>query len=77
MKSVNPWAKIDELMAAESIPEGEGWFTTTEFIEKYNVNERTARDKLIAWVKDGIIEKRRGVTRTCKKPQNYFRYLDK
>jgi hypothetical protein len=75
MKTSDAWAKMDELMSAEFIPDEAGWFTAMDFVAKYKLNERTARDKLDKWQKDGIVEKRRGMTSSCKKPQNYFRIL--
>jgi hypothetical protein len=76
MKTNDPWAKMDELISDEFIPENKGWFTAADFIERYKMPERTVRDKLANWAKEGRVEKRIGKTKFCKKPQNYFRLLD-
>jgi len=75
MKTNDPWARMDQLIAAETIPDNESWFTAIDFCKRYKIAERTARDKLDSLEKQGIVEKRRGTTSSCKKPQNYFRML--
>jgi hypothetical protein len=75
MKTNDPWARMDELLSVEFLPDEVNWFTVRDFVAKYKLNERTARDKLDKWERDGIVEKRRGMTSSCKKPQNYFRLL--
>ena len=75
MKTNNPWAKMDELIADETIPDGEGWFTVDDFIERYKIARTTAREKLDNWAKHNMVEKRRGRIKSCSKPQNYFRLL--
>lgn len=75
MNTNDPWAKMDELIADEIIPDGEGWFTVGDFIERYKVARTTAREKLDSLVRNKTAEKRRGRTKWCSKPQNYFRIL--
>jgi predicted transcriptional regulator len=42
LKPTDPWAALDALLNYSKEPEGEGWFTTDDYMKRYGVGRTAA-----------------------------------
>ena len=63
MKNNDPWATMDAIIAAESGPEGDGWFTLKDMIDRYNLGKTACLRRLNEMKRNGTVEVWSGYTR--------------
>ena len=56
MKTEDPWKKLDQIIKATSEPSGPGWFSVTEFCQRYSMSNPAALRFLRALEKEGKLE---------------------
>ena len=60
MKTQDPWAEMDKIMAANKRPEGNEWFTVAQYVERYGMSRSASLDRLRKMVKAGTLDHWRG-----------------
>lgn len=59
-KRTDPWAALDAIMKQDDEPVGDGWFSTQEFADRYNISYRNSFNRLEAMYRAGTVDRWRG-----------------
>lgn len=73
-KTIDPWSRMDAMMAEQAEPTGPEWFSTPDYATRYNQSLRNASLRLKALTKAGTLEEWKGVG---KGPDGRKRMLNK
>ena len=63
----NPWAALDALMKADPEPMGPEWFTTEQFMVRYNLGLAASSKRLRDMRRLGKVDKWKGVSAVSRR----------
>ena len=66
-KATDPWAALDAIVKREQEPVGPEWFTIDQFSERYQLSNKTSREKCCQLHKEGKLKRWTGFSPAYKR----------